>query len=217
LYPDESTVVFNEEFLTTSRNVLPELLPEFEPLAGVVRVIDIPASTHGMVLHIFMNGDHEEAVGVLTEPDAKASLPVFDLPPVLQSEKREENHWRWRLRAAEHLAGYLDYIRFGVKAAYVFGSTKNATAGPQSDIDLLLHFEGSETQKKELLSWLDGWNLSLSYMNYLRTGFTIDRLLDVYLINDDDIKQRTSYAARIGATTDSARPLPIGIFRKLQN
>jgi predicted nucleotidyltransferase len=214
LYPDESSVVFNEEFLTTSRNVLAELLPEYEQFSGVVRVIDIPATMHGTVLQIFMNGDQEEALGVLMEPDAKTAVPVFDLPPVMQAEKREENHWRWRLRAAEHLAGQLDHGRFGVKAAYVFGSTKNATAGPQSDIDLLLHFDGSESQRKELLSWLDGWNLSLSYMNYLRTGFTIDPLLDIHLITDDDVKHRTSYAARIGATTDSARPLPIGIFRK---
>jgi len=214
LYPDDNNVVFNEQFLVSSKNVLSELLPEHDTLADVVRVIDIPGTVQGSVLQVFMNGDLDEAVGIFSEPDVKSTGPVFDLPSVSHGEKREENHWRWRLRAVEHLAGQLDFGRFGVKAAYVFGSTKNATAGAQSDIDLLLHFAGSEVQRKELLSWLDGWNLSLAYMNYLRTGFHVDPLLDVHLITEEDIRNRTSYAVRIGATTDSARPLPIGIFRK---
>ena len=46
---------------------------------------------------------------------------------------------------AERIAAELDRERFGVVALYLFGSVKNATAGPGSDIDLLVHFRGDRT------------------------------------------------------------------------
>jgi len=42
---------------------------------------------------------------------------------------------------AQRIAEQLDPSKFGVKAFYVVGGTKNATAGSPSDIDLLIHFE----------------------------------------------------------------------------
>jgi len=110
---------------------------------------------------------------------------------------------------AGRIAANLDSMRFGVKAIYVFGSTKNATAGPGSDIDLLIHFIGSDKQKSELLTWLEGWNLCLCELNYLRTGYKLDEILDIHLVNDEDIAKKTSFAIKIGAVTDAARALPI--------
>ncbi|MCB0303585.1 MAG: nucleotidyltransferase domain-containing protein, partial [Calditrichaeota bacterium] len=119
-------------------------------------------------------------------------------------------HWRWRQRQIERLAARLDPERFGVKGFYIFGSTKNATAGPASDIDILVHFQGTAAQKQDLLSWLEGWSLCLSQFNFLRTGQETDGLLDVHLVTDADIAKRTSYAVKIGAKTDAARPLTVG-------
>jgi predicted nucleotidyltransferase len=119
-----------------------------------------------------------------------------------------EEHWRWRMRMAKHLAAELDAEKFGVVALYLFGSTKNATAGPGSDIDLLVHFRGTPEQESELRSWLGAWSQRLAEMNYQRTGNPSEGLLDVHLITDDDIAQRTSYAVKIGATTDAAMLLP---------
>jgi pyruvate,water dikinase len=113
------------------------------------------------------------------------------------------------MRMAEQIAAQLDGKRFGVKAFYIFGSTKNAIAGPGSDIDVLIHFTGSDLQKEELLLWLDGWSRCLAEMNYLRTGYHSEGLLDVHLITDADIKKKTSYAVKIGAVTDPARELPL--------
>ena len=115
------------------------------------------------------------------------------------------------MRMAEKLVSKLDPERFGLKDAWVFGSTKNATAGPDSDIDLLLHFTGTEEQKQALLAWLEGWSLSLAEMNYLRTGYRSPGLLDVHLISDEDIHNCTSYAAKIDAVTDPARRLAMGV------
>jgi hypothetical protein len=206
LYPDDEGVTFAESFLRRAPSLLSELLPEFSPLADVVRVIDVPRATQGRILRVLMNADLDEALGYLTAPGAAAP------PPAAASTRPTpgEDHWRWRLRMAERIAADLDPVRFGVKALYVYGSTKNATAGPGSDINLLAHFAGDDAQRRDLLVWLDGWSRALAEMNYLRTGCRSRGLLDVVLVTDEDIARQTSYAARIGAVTDGARPLKVG-------
>jgi predicted nucleotidyltransferase len=120
-----------------------------------------------------------------------------------------EEHWRWRMRMAKQIASGLDPEQYGVVAIYLLGSTKNATAREGSDIDLLVHFRGTEEQEKELRDWLGVWSRRLAEMNYRRTGRQSDGLLDVHLITDSDITRRTSYAVKIGASTDAAMPLPM--------
>ncbi|MEZ5000223.1 MAG: nucleotidyltransferase domain-containing protein [Bacteroidales bacterium] len=57
----------------------------------------------------------------------------------------------------ENIADKTDFKYYGLKAMYVIGSTKEANAGPGSDIDLLIHFNGTEYQKL-FKAWIDGWN-----------------------------------------------------------
>ncbi len=97
-----------------------------------------------------------------------------------------------------------------IKKLYIIGSVKNAIAGPASDIDLLVHFAGDERQEKCLLTWLDGWSRCLSEVNFLKTGYRTDGLLDVHLVTDEDIAKRSSFAVKIGAVTDAAYELPLG-------
>ncbi len=207
LYPDDAGIVFNEPFLRRSANVLARLLPDLAHLEEVVRVIDVPESTGGQVLRLLMNADLDEAVGVLAPPGA-AAVTSATLPG--PSARPSEDHWRWRLRMAQKVAADLDPARFGVQAFYVFGSTKNASAGPGSDIDVILHLRGTPEQRRDLELWLEGWSLCLGEMNYLRTGYPSEGLLDVHLVTDEDIERQGSYAAKIGAITDAARPLTMG-------
>ncbi|MBN2367094.1 MAG: nucleotidyltransferase domain-containing protein, partial [Calditrichaeota bacterium] len=93
---------------------------------------------------------------------------------------------------------------------YLFGSTKNAIAGPGSDIDIMIHFQGTDEQKKELQTWLEGWSLCLAEMNYLRTGYRSDGLLDIHYVTDEEVQKKSGYAVKIGAVTDAARELPMG-------
>lgn len=58
----------------------------------------------------------------------------------------------------------------------LIGSKNNGTAGPGSDIDLLVHFQGTEQQKADLKKWLNGWSLSLSKTNFPKTGYKMDGL-----------------------------------------
>ncbi len=71
LYPDDPQVVFQESFFRDSPNALPDLLPEFAhlpPMLEAVRVIDVGKVRPGLVLRVLMNGDLDEAVGVLVPP-----------------------------------------------------------------------------------------------------------------------------------------------------
>ena len=208
LYPDDEDTVFNEGFLRRKKNILAELLPEYERLSDVIRVIDVPEVADGQILRILLNADLDEAVGVLSQP----GVQTVDEQSAgqLQRESRSEDHWQWRLRMAKKMALLLDPDAFGVKGVYVFGSVKNATAGPGSDLDLIVHIGGSEEQREKLSLWLDGWSRSLAEFNYLRTGYRSDGMLDVHYVTDDDIKEQTSYACKIGAVTDAARPLELG-------
>jgi pyruvate,water dikinase len=206
LFPDDAGIVFNERFLNAAPNILPEVLPEHANLADVVRLIDVPQATDGYILRLLMNAELSEAAGILAKPTA-GDEPVE--PPVTGTGKPTEQTWIWRHRMAEYIASQLEPDRFGVVGFYVFGSTKNATAGLGSDIDILIHIRGTEKQREDLMIWLNGWSLCLDEINYLRTGYRTGGLLDVHLVTDEDIANKTSWAVKIGAVTDAARPLAL--------
>ena len=207
LYPDERGNIFNEEFLNTS-NIFSSLIPEMGHLEKVIAVVDIQEVFEDCELNVFMNSEIEKALGIIVrqkEPVEIKTMPDKTLPDVDKNV-----HWQWRLRNVEKIAAKTDPKRFGIVGFYVFGSTKNGTARAESDIDILIHFRGSEQQKQELLTWLEGWSLSLSQVNYERTGSKTSGLLDVHIVTDNDIKERSSFAVKIGAVTDAARPLRMG-------
>lgn len=185
LYPDEPQVVFKERFFRRAPNLLPELLPEFLQIADAVRVIDIPQANQGLVLRVLMNGELDEAVGMLAPPTGGPS-----------AAGTAEDSWRWRLKMVQALAAGLDPERLGVKALYLLGSTQDATAGPSSDIDLLVHVTGDEERRKALEEWIEGWSLCIAEVNYQRTGYRSDGLLDVQYVTDEDAAQRVPSAAR---------------------
>jgi hypothetical protein len=203
LYPDEPEEFLDETFLRRAPNLLLEMIPELRRLADVVRVIEAQHKKEGQVLRILLNSDLDEALGIFDNP--RAAAVVARGSPDTMVEVPSEAHWRWRLRMVERIARDLDPDRFGVQALYVFGSVKNATAGPSSDIDLLIHDAGSGRKREALDLWLDGWSRSLAEMNYLRTGYKNPGLLDVHYVTDGDIEKRTSFAAKIDAVSDAAR------------
>ena len=161
-------------------------------------------ATGGKVLSVLMNADLDEAVGILTPPGG--GLEIAASPAESPAQVRGD-FWRWRLQMAEQIAARIDPVRFGVAALYLIGSAKNANAGPDSDIDLLVHFRGSPEQRQDLVSWLEGWSLSLDEVNFIRTGYRTGGLVDVHMVTDDEVSAKSGYAARIDAVTDPARPL----------
>jgi predicted nucleotidyltransferase len=179
----------------------------------VVRVVDVPLTTRGRVLRVLMNAELEEAIGMLARPDDERDDPM-PTPAEGDGRDRSETFWRWRMHMAERIAEELDPEHFGVAALYIIGSTKNANAGPSSDIDFIVHVRGTDEQRRELETWLEGWSQCLGEMNYLRTGYRTGGLLDVHFVTDEDIDKGSSFAAKINAVTDPALELPI---RRPQN
>jgi pyruvate, water dikinase len=207
LYPDDDGTQFNEYFLTHSHNLLTEIVPDADKYSDVVRVIDVPSWADGKILRVLQNAELDEAIAIFVQPD-ESRREVTETETT--TKRKPIQYWQWRFKMAEQISRELDPERFGVAAIYVFGSTKNATAGPASDIDLLIHFRGNEGQRCDLLNWLEGWGLCLAEINYLRTGYRTGPLLDIHLITDEDIASQSSYAVKIGAVTDAARELPLG-------
>jgi hypothetical protein len=213
IYPEHEGASFNHGFLVRRQNEMPELIPDYAYLGDVLRVVDVGKAIPGSLLHILLNADLEEAVGVFAEPRhisetavARAHAPT--LPPV-----KEREHWQWRYEMAERIAQSVDPQRFGVTAIYILGSVKNGTAGPASDIDLIVHHSADDQQLHDLELWMEGWSASLDELNFRRTGYRSNGLLDVHYVTDEDIAHRTSFAAKIGAATDPAEALPLAAGR----
>jgi pyruvate,water dikinase len=207
LYPDDAGVKFNDQFFRSAPNLLPQLLPEYKKLAKALRVIDVPLSSGGKVIQVLMNGDRGLAVALLSEPGAAARVmvePGLACPPGL------DEHSCMRLRLAEQVALHCESKRWGVKAMFVFGSAVSGTAGPDSKLHLLVHFQGRPQQRKELDTWLRGWSLALAEMNHLKTGIRTDGLLDVRFAEGDQAVDRTSAAALVNVPPEASRELPLG-------
>lgn len=204
LYPDDAGVFFKEKFFEESQNIFNDLVPEYHYLKDVIKVIDVHDATNGSVLKILMNSELELAIGMFANPTEE----IFPEKEVKETtEYHVSDHFRWRMKMTEKIASELDPTRFGVKGVYVFGSTKNAASGPESDIDLIVHIDKENCNTNELKLWFEGWSLCLSEINYLRTGFRKDNILDIYLVTDEDVLNRTGYAAKINAITDAAKRL----------
>jgi hypothetical protein len=204
LYPDDPRVVFNDYFLNNAKNIFKELVPELHFLEDTVKVIDVFESTGGLNLRVFVNADIDEAMGMFTAPSGES---ISEKGLIETFEYHQSDHWRWRMKMAEKIASELDSNKFGVKNVYVFGSTKNAASGPGSDIDLIVHIDKEKCKTSELEMWFDGWGLALSEVNYLRTGVKSGGLLDIHYVDDNEVKNKTGFAAKIGAVTDAARQL----------
>jgi hypothetical protein len=204
LYPDDDAVVFDEKFLAGTPNLLADLAPEFADLDPVVRVIDVTAAAGGRVLRVLMNADEDEAVAILAEPGTGRQAPTGVRPA---ASHEPVQYWRWRFRMAERMVRAMTPEEFGVEAVYLYGSVKNGTAGPGSDIDLLVHFAGDEDQRRRLDAWFRGWGQALGEMNYSRTGVRMENVLDVTYVSDAEVAAGDGLAAKIGAVTDAARLL----------
>ncbi len=187
LYPDQSKNIFNESLLLHQENQLSHILKNYQSYEHVVRVIKTSDVISGGSLSVIMDGEAGEALAYLKPPD----------------------HWSWRMQKVEEIAETLDSELYGVESLYLIGSTKEGTAGPASDIDLLVHFKGTEEQKEKLLAWFDEYGKKLDEENKQRTGLKTGSLLDVHMITDEDIKKRDSWATHITSPYMSVKKIPL--------
>jgi predicted nucleotidyltransferase len=187
LYPDESKNIFNESLLLHQENQLPHILKNYQNYERTVRVIKTSDVYSGDSLSVIMDGEAGEALAYLKSPD----------------------HWSWRMQKVEEISETLDSEVYGIESLYLIGSTKEGTAGPASDIDLLVHFKGTEEQKEKLMAWFNKYGRKLDEENNERTGLKTDGLLDVHIITDEDIKKKDSWATHITSPYMSVKKIPL--------
>lgn len=209
LYPEDREVIFNQSFFRSAKNALQDILPQYSYLNNVLRVIKIEETFFNKELNVLMNADLEKAIAYLEKPKSDKNIRPVTLDPGDTFADKDDQEWKWRHYMAEQIAYHIDMQGLGVKAVYLFGSTNHCTARLNSDIDLLIHFDGTDKQKQKLDTWLNGWSVALSELNYLKTGYKSEGLLDVHYITDQDIRDQTSYAIKIGSVYDPAYPLRI--------
>jgi hypothetical protein len=185
-----------EVFYTQFRKLVvdSQFLPEEQKLLNTIAANIGTYIFNKKLLNTIETFEQENVGYVRTSEDSSGLLPV-----------QPDVHWRWRNEIVYKIAEKLDFENFGVEAMYLIGSTKNATSGPVSDIDILLHFRGNEFQEKELRAWFNGWSLCLSEINYMKTGYRSDGLIDLHLVTEKDIENRNSFASMIGSVNDGAR------------
>ncbi len=206
LYPEDNGIVFKPGFFTKNTNSLETILPAYADLADVIKVINISENYFKKELIILMNADLEKAVAYLDQPqrpDRSRDVGFIDENEA-RNDPKDSDGWKWRYYMAEKISALVDMNAFSVKGIYLFGSTSSCTARLNSDIDLLIHFDGTEQQKQDLNTWLKGWSMALSEMNYLKTGYQTDGLLDVHYVTDRDIENKDSYATKIHSVYDPA-------------
>jgi predicted nucleotidyltransferase len=211
LFPDDAGVAFNERFLLGSPNSLEALAPDFAHLSGTLRVVDVPAVTDGLVLRVAMNAEAERALAFLAPPRSAAELAADGLRPGSGGVRPAdaEDHRRWRITVAERIAAAADPERFGLKGMWLVGSSAEGKADPASDLDLIVHAGNDPARHEALATWLEGWSLGLGEVNAFRTGVRAKGLLDVHYISDSDFSRGTSWAAKVKAVKDPARPLSL--------
>lgn len=209
LYPEDDDILFNQSFFSSSRNILSDILPAYSYMSEVVKVIKVEEVYPNNELFILMNGDLQKAVAYLDHPSNIDTDQDSDNITIPELQDNDEDGWKWRHYMAEQIASRIDMNAFSVKGIYLFGSTNSCTARLNSDIDLLIHFDGTDEQKEALDTWLKGWSLALSEINYLNTGYKSNGLLDVHYVTDQDINDRNSFAIKINSVFDPASPLRI--------
>ena len=210
LYPEDEEVIFNKNFFLKNTNALETMLPAYADLSEVIKVINISENYFRKELVILMNADLEKAIAYLEQPqkpDRKHSDVFFD--EYERSNGKDDDGWKWRHYMAEKIAATLDFNAYSIKGIYLFGSTASCTAKHNSDIDLLIHYDGSSEHKEKLDVLLSGWSKALSEINYLKTGYQSDGLLDVHYVTDRDIANGDSYAIRINSIYEPALPLRV--------
>ncbi|UCC20132.1 MAG: nucleotidyltransferase domain-containing protein, partial [Promethearchaeota archaeon] len=186
-YPDESESIFDESILLHQENQLIHILEIFHEYENVVRVIKTNNIYSGDTLSVIMDGEAGEALAYLKSPD----------------------HWTWRMQKVEEIAEKLDSEVYGIESLYLIGSTKEGTAGPASDIDLLVHFKGTEEQKEKLIGWFNNYSKKIDEENKQRTGLKTSGLLDVHIITDEDFRKKDSWSTHITSPYMSVKRIPL--------
>ncbi len=192
IYPEKEETFFNFAFFSRYKNRLVKLLPDFDYLADIVKVIDVSKSIKGGYFKLLMNAEVDQALAYVDfVDDGKKTFSKY--------KGRHGDYSVWRKDMAKRMAGHLVGNKYGVEALYLFGSSIESKASPESYIELIVHFTGNRDQKERLNEWFAGWDNALCEVNYLKTGYKISKILDIHFVGEEEIKSNSSHASKINS------------------
>jgi len=119
-------------------------------------------------------------------------------------------HRIFRYELAGQLCDCLAEVDDNLEAVYIYGSTMEDNANFVSDIDLILKVKTKTKKTVDIITMYNNYLLNC-YKNLIKekTQF-MNRLLDVHIIDESDIKIRNEY----GALLLSMYHIPVKIWRR---
>jgi predicted nucleotidyltransferase len=125
-----------------------------------------------------------------------------------QKRNDQGDHWKWLFGRAEDFATAIPLEDFGIHSVWLIGSVKSGMAGPCSDIDLVIHYDGNESNAEKIHIFTNGFASAVRVwrFNKDRTGNTRS-MIDVHLVTDQDIMNKTSFGIMITKGSGEARLL----------
>lgn len=197
LYPEDKEVTFYKEFFTGSNNQLAVLAPAYADLSNVIHVISMEKSYPGRQMEVLMNAELGLAVAYLKSRSNAEAFCGINADGGFLAPRPEDEDWKFRFDMAKRIASLTDMEKYGVSEIFLFGRSGTDTAYQNNEIGLLLHYDGTTDQLRQLKLWLNGWSLALDEMNFIKTGHRSGGLLDIRCLSDQDILGEGSYAALI--------------------
>jgi predicted nucleotidyltransferase len=129
-------------------------------------------------------------------------------------EKIRSNHGvsnsTFRYALAKEICKQLALSYEGIEACYIFGSSLSDTATITSDIDLIIKVARKSHTLRNSVNTLDKKILDYYKKNMNGSAKGLLKMLDVYFIDDDDVRNRCGFASVISSTHSP----PIKIFDK---
>jgi predicted nucleotidyltransferase len=202
LYPDDADVIFNNDFFENAENTLDRFTKDFQHISNIVKVINIRESKAGKIMRVLMNSTEEKAIAYFTGIDPQSSSKAIKTNSVNTSEAQN-----WRTRMAEAFAQSIDMKKYNIIGIYLAGSVFKGESTPESDINLIIHSNAKQSEKDDFLKWAEGWNSALKSINYNRTGFQLDNILDIAIVSDEDIEANQFYRDLLNPTLRLSKKL----------
>jgi len=202
LYPDDADVIFNNDFFENAENTLDRFTKDFQHISNIVKVINIRESKAGKIMRVLMNSTEEKAIAYFTGTDLQSSSKAIKTNSVNTSEAQN-----WRTRMAEAFAQSIDMKKYNIIGIYLAGSVFKGESTPESDINLVIHSNAKQSEKDDFLKWAEGWNSALKSINYNRTGFQLDNILDIAIVSDEDIDANQFYRDLLNPTLRLSKKL----------
>jgi hypothetical protein len=164
LYPDEEDGFLNERLIKSSKNLLPELLPEFAEFSDFITVVNLAEKNEDESLIVLMNAEENEGIGLIIDKEGIKSKYYRTKRNRISSTQ---------INTPEML---IDALVVGMKSSCYAAKKLFWTMKSENTISLGVVLTSIKA-KKDFEKWLQGWENAFNLVGGKKggkTGFKID-------------------------------------------